>query len=118
MKKHIIRKCKKHGNVKWFHRYNEYGYRCSKCAVSAVIKRRKKVRQILINDAGGKCTNCKYNKCMSALTFHHKNPSRKKFGLSSRGLTRSLKSMRKEAKKCILLCHNCHSEVHANLIQV
>lgn len=35
----------------------------------------------------------------------------KEFGLSSQGFTRSLERLRKEAKKCVLLCATCHAEV-------
>ncbi len=46
-----------------------------------------------------------------ALQFHHLEPSAKSFGLSMRGLTRSIEKLREEAAKCVLLCANCHAEV-------
>ena len=63
---------------------------------------------------GGKCALCGYNKCNSALEFHHINPSEKNYQLSS-GSTRSLNRDFVEARKCILLCSNCHREVHNGL---
>ena len=67
-----------------------------------------------INLLGGKCMLCGYNKCLSALTFHHKNPSEKEFEI---GLIKdySWKKVKKELDKCDLLCFNCHMELHEKL---
>ena len=51
---------------------------------------------------------------MRALEFHHSNPEEKDFGIS-RTLTRSMDSLRKEVDKCILVCSNCHAEIHDEL---
>ena len=60
---------------------------------------------------GGKCTNCGYDKNLSALAFHHVNG--KEFQLDVRALSnRKLKPILDEVAKCILLCHNCHAETH------
>ncbi len=67
---------------------------------------------------GGKCVICGYKKCVGALTLHHRNPKEKDFGLSVRGLTRSWEKIRKELDKCVLLCSNCHAEVHGNITQL
>ncbi len=67
---------------------------------------------------GGKCQICGYAKSIRALTFHHRNPSEKDFGLSDRGLTRSWEKTKNEIKKCVLLCANCHAEVHDGLVQL
>ena len=64
---------------------------------------------------GNKCTLCGYDKCSKALNFHHLDPSKKSFGLSERGLTRSWEKIKLEIEKCILLCANCHTEVHAGV---
>lgn len=80
--------------------------------VLAVTKRRKKVRQLLVEYKGGKCSICNYNKCIAALHFHHIDPKTKSFGLSQSGLTKSLSKMKQEADKCIILCANCHAETH------
>lgn len=60
---------------------------------------------------GGKCFKCGYNKCQEALEFHHLNPSEKDKNISN--LIRiSLARAEKEAEKCILVCANCHREIH------
>jgi len=79
----------------------------------AVAKRRKDVKVMLVKYKGGKCMNCGYRKSIEALEFHHINERKKQFGISGQGLTRSWKSVKQEADKCILLCANCHRELHA-----
>lgn len=67
----------------------------------------------LINSLGGKCAKCGYSKCMAALEFHHTNPENKSFQLDMRSLSnRSFDKCLEEASKCILLCANCHRELH------
>ena len=90
--------------------------RCLKCRSAAVSKRRRKVKATLVAEAGGKCSLCGYDRCMSALHFHHVDPSTKKFHLGHKGLARSLERARVEAAKCILLCGNCHAEVEIGLV--
>lgn len=64
---------------------------------------------------GGKCYHCGYNRSLSALHFHHKNPQEKAKDVSYFLHRNSLDLAREEAKKCILLCANCHAELHDNL---
>jgi endogenous inhibitor of DNA gyrase (YacG/DUF329 family) len=67
----------------------------------------------LINLMGGKCTICGYDKNYASLEFHHLIPKEKEFPLDARHLSNSsITSLLKEAKKCILLCANCHRELH------
>ena len=84
----------------------------------AVKKRRRKLREMAREYKGGKCMICGYKKCQRALSFHHIDPSKKKFDLSSRGLTRSWERIQKEIDKCVLLCANCHMEVHEGITQL
>ena len=63
---------------------------------------------------GGKCLKCGYNKCIDALEFHHENPNVKEFKLGS-GNTMSWKQYKEEAMKCILVCSNCHKEIHSEI---
>ncbi len=84
----------------------------------AVKKRRKKLREMARDYKGGKCQLCGYKKCSRALSFHHLDPKKKDFGVSSRGLTRSWIKLQEEIDKCILLCANCHMEVHDGITQL
>ncbi len=78
-----------------------------------MAERRRKVKRILVAEAGGRCSRCGYDRCIAALQFHHLDPSAKSFTLSSKGVTRGIDRARAEARKCILLCANCHAEVEA-----
>ena len=83
--------------------------------IAAVRKRRRKIRIMALEYKGGKCERCGYNRCPEALEFHHATSSEKDFSVSSRGYTRSWDRVKKELDKCILLCANCHREVHAQI---
>ena len=82
----------------------------------AVDLRRKKLREMALEYKGAKCQNCGYDKCIQALEFHHLDPSIKDFSLS--GVTKSWKNLKIELDKCILLCANCHREIHAIRMQL
>ncbi len=67
----------------------------------------------LVEAAGGCCSICGYHRNLAALTFHHTDSSEKDFKLDMRSLSnRTLKSVLSELDKCILVCHNCHAELH------
>ena len=84
----------------------------------AVAERRRRIREQSIEYKGGKCALCGYKKSTRALGFHHLDPSTKEFGLSHRGFTRSWEKTKVELDKCILLCANCHMEVHDGITQL
>lgn len=83
--------------------------RCNSCVVNA---RRPGIKQKAVDYKGGKCQLCGYSKCLKSLTFHHRDSTKKSFGISCKGHM-SWQRMRKELDKCVLLCANCHGEVHA-----
>ena len=106
--------CGVHGKASFGRRSDGY-YRCLKCRGAAVVKRRRAVKRILVEEAGGACQICGYDRFPAALQFHHLDPSQKSFSLSHRGVTIALDAARAEAGKCVLLCSNCHMEVEAGL---
>ena len=65
-------------------------------------------------DARWQMSICGYNRCVDALEFHHKDPKEKDFKIGS-GNTMSWKDYKAEALKCILVCSNCHKEIHSKL---
>lgn len=71
-------------------------------------RRRKKIE--LVKYKGGECERCGYKKCIDALEFHHKDPNEKDFTIS--GKSWSFERLKKESDKCILVCSNCHKEIH------
>lgn len=64
---------------------------------------------------GGSCTSCGYAKHYSALEFHHPNPLEKDCDWNKLRL-KSWDKITSELDKCILLCSNCHREVHYSAI--
>jgi hypothetical protein len=109
------RHCRRHGRTRHVLRDGS-SYRCTKCRAEQVAARRRRVKETLVLEAGGCCEVCGYGRYIGALQFHHRDPSQKKFGLSRQGVTRSLSAAREEARKCVLLCANCHAEVEGGVI--
>lgn len=107
--------CRRHGKTE-FYIEGRGSHRCMRCRWEAVARRRRKVKETLVWEAGGQCRLCGYSRCADALHFHHVDPATKSFGIGSRGLTRSLDVLRVEAAKCALLCANCHAEVEAGIV--
>jgi transposase-like protein len=107
----LMRECRIHGWT-WFRRIGTATrYRCAECAVETVSNRRRRVKQILVEEAGGSCVACGYDAFTPVLQFHHVDRATKRFHLGREGVTRSLERARAEAAKCVLLCANCHVEV-------
>lgn len=79
-----------------------------------VKKWRKATKQRMIQSMGGKCCCCFYSACSSALALHHLDPAKKDLELSSvRANPKSWIKITDELKKCVLVCHNCHQEIHS-----
>lgn len=107
-------RCERHG-LTTFRLSGCARYRCTKCMSDAVSRRRRRIKHLLVEEAGGACGLCGYDRCIAALHFHHLDPGEKRFELSQHGVTRSIERARAEARKCALLCANCHAEVEAGV---
>jgi transposase len=116
-RRELALRCPTHGLTAFRLRRNG-GYRCSRCNSEAVSRRRRRIKQTLVVEAGGACALCGYSACIAALEFHHVERADKLFSLSHRGVTRSIARARQEASKCVLLCANCHAEVEAGVAKV
>ena len=71
----------------------------------------------MIKYKGGACAHCGYDKFYGALTFHHLDPSMKRYEWKQMKFLHR-RTIRKELDKCILLCNNCHAEEHAKLSNI
>lgn len=109
--------CRHHGLTEFFLEGRGY-YRCVKCRSDAVSRRRRKVKEILVKEAGGGCVLCGYDRCLGALEFHHLDPSQKRLEVNAKGVSLALATLRSEAAKCVLLCANCHVEVERGMALV
>lgn len=74
----------------------------------------RRIKLKAIQYKGGKCQSCGYSKSPAALTFHHRDPNEKDFGIS--GQTKNWEKLKPELDKTDLLCHNCHSEEHERIV--
>jgi hypothetical protein len=84
-----------------------------------VKKWRRKTKDRIIKAFGGGCCVCGYNNCVSALALHHLDPSQKDLGLGEiRANPKSWDTIVKELRKCVLVCHNHHCEIHEGIITV
>ncbi len=130
--------------IKYQRYYNKYGFNLGKTAsffgipkntlrnkLSLVKKPKVSIQEALKRDnmrmnnfrrnnkkkgveyKGGKCQSCGYKKSFYCLSFHHVNPNEKDFNISS--ATMSWESIKKEIDKCVLVCMNCHGEIHEQL---
>jgi hypothetical protein len=113
----VMGRCRWHGEGV-FVIENSGRARCRKCRMDAVTEWRRRKKSKLVEEAGGRCALCGYDRCDAALQFHHLDPASKSFALSMRGVTRSMAVCRAEAAKCVLLCANCHAEVEVGFSTV
>lgn len=112
--------CKTCGKEVSHNNKSGYCHSCKKPALSnaeSVQNWRKRKKIILAETKGSKCQICGYDKCINALEFHHLDPTKKDFGISHKNI-RSIEAYKEEIKKCILVCSNCHKEIHAGLIDL
>lgn len=89
---------------------------CYDCMPDGVQLRRGDFLAKIKQSRGGKCQRCGYDTCIKALEFHHLDPSQKDFTISNDHF--KLKDAIAESKKCILICANCHRELHENIWDV
>ena len=117
-----MRECPRHGMAE-YHRYRagrkngvqRYRWICKRCLGEAVTRRKQKLKRMLVDEAGGMCAVCGYDRCVINLHFHHVYPSQKSFPMTM-ALGKSIATFRAEASKCVLVCANCHGEIEAGVI--
>jgi len=79
--------------------------------INRQISTTKIIKDLKING----CAICGYDKYYGALEFHHVNTQTKIFNCNIKSLQeQSTKKYGLELNKCILLCSNCHREIHKN----
>jgi hypothetical protein len=112
MENKICNKCGQEKHVDEFYKKNEGKQAwCKKCVLSAQKIRWRDRKRKAVDLLGGKCQICGYCRNFSSLVFHHLIPQEKEFSWFKMRL-RSWDKVVKELKKCVLLCQNCHGEIH------
>lgn len=86
---------------------------CKSCNSKFVIEKTIEGKQRAVDYMGGKCSVCAYNKCIRALEFHHLDPSKKSETYNKRFRSWGFERQKKELENCILVCSNCHREIHS-----
>lgn len=121
LKKCIL--CGKEKEVELFAKNGKY-YR-QYCKACEAEKQRQRVLESVhyVQTKKEKCAICGYDKCLSALEFHHIDPKEKSFNImqfaGKRSFTKNTKDhLDKEMSKCIVVCANCHREIHNNIIKI
>lgn len=98
---------------KILHRKNERGLKCWICTNRENRKNKlSKIHQI----TGKGCWFCGYDRCWSAMDFHHVEPHNKLFQLTTRELQYTWERVFSEMQKCVLCCCRCHREIHDGII--
>lgn len=88
-----------------------------------VIQRNARLRAAIYEYITGiksrnSCVVCE-EKTPCCLSFHHLDPAEKRFDIAQAArLKPSLDILKEEISKCVLLCHNCHSKLHAGIISL
>lgn len=90
---------------------NKKGHTKTKCNSCMVNARRYSQREMIVEIKKAGCSICGYKKNSAALQFHHKDEKKKSFEISGNHC-RSEESIKNEIAKCILVCANCHAEIH------
>lgn len=78
----------------------------------------ERAKDLILEKKKAGCFICGYSKYTGALEFHHIDPSTKSFSIGGNGAGKNLNEILKELAKCVLLCSNCHREVHGGLIKL
>lgn len=103
--------CPKHGQAVYVYTPSARRFVCRQCNTDAVDRRRQSNKDVLLDIFGSKCETCSYSASRRALEFHHIDPQQKEFGISGSNWTLARERLESEARKCALLCSNCHAEV-------
>ena len=82
-----------------------------KCKECESLTHNKEFKELLVALKGTSCKICNYSKCYQALEFHHLDPTQKEYQISNLK-SHSLDTIKLELDKCILVCANCHREIH------
>ena len=113
-------RCKNNVDTKKFYqrrgRENSSTY-CKTCTTDQTLDRVRKLKSQMIEYKGGCCVRCGYKKYQGALEFHHTDPKEKDFNPSQLKKYSFDDRIKTELDKCILVCSNCHREIHDEIIK-
>ena len=109
--------CKVCSKIKLIEDFYDGHLTCKICHTNNTLEKQRSLKKQCVDYLGGKCIICGYDKYQGALHFHHRDMSTKEFSLSHKKRY-SFEYLKGELDKCILVCANCHSEIHAKLVDI
>lgn len=98
------------GRLRYYERKNNPRYIAIQKKANAKMRASRRVLINQLKDGG--CNMCGYNKNYSALQFHHINQDAKEYVISDLYRIGNINKLKEEIKKCVLVCANCHAEIH------
>lgn len=120
MAEHELLHCEVHGET-MFHKHKNGNakprFKCGKCSSEATARVVAGKQKLAYEKYGSCCRLCGYDKCTRALEWHHIDPNQKEVE-PKKVFSRSWERIQEELDKCVLLCANCHREVHAGLVEI
>ena len=87
----------------------------AKANSARVVQLRRETKLRAIGLFGGLCGGCGGGYPPAVFQFHHRDPAGKEFAISADGIYRRWGKVADELTKCVMLCANCHAEIHAGL---
>jgi hypothetical protein len=96
----------------------KFHYYCKSCLNKRSIQFQNDKKDECIKYKGGKCIICGYNRCRNALEFHHLDQKNKDFEIGYSIRRKKIEEIKLELDKCVLLCSNCHRELHGEYIKL
>lgn len=113
-------RCKQYVKTENFHQRRGKAHSstyCKSCTTDQTLDRIRKLKSQMIEYKGGCCQRCGYDKYQGALEFHHSDPSEKDFNPSHLKKYAFDDRIKSELDKCVLVCANCHREIHYEMKQ-
>ncbi len=89
---------------------------CNKCRSLRQTKLHNGYKKQAVEYKGGKCQRCGYDKCLASLDFHHIDPETKDPNWR-KIRSRAFSFIKEELDKCLLVCRNCHGEIHDEIFK-
>lgn len=112
--------CKKEKCVSNFYKRrdrNGYTPYCKICTNTQSRNGNRKLKIKCVEYKGEKCVRCGFDEFISALEFHHIDPSKKDYNISRKQGSILTEKIKKELDRCMLLCSNCHRGTHNELAE-
>lgn len=107
------KKCLKCGEADRSKFYKNRSTLCVSCDNLRSLEKQRGMKRKIVDYLGGKCSVCGYSRCLGSLHLHHPG-SEKDVGFAHIKNWKWERAL-KEISKCVLVCANCHGEIHSGI---